>query len=78
MQTKEINPIPLQQFTQLVKAADASKQKEIRMDINSAKQLNYTLTVMLARIAGDYEDLIRNSASGKEEIISVQVDGGKL
>lgn len=78
MQEKQINPIPLQQFAQLVKAADASKQKEIRMDINSAKQLTYTLTAMLARIAGDYEDLLRDSKTGNDEVISVQVDGGKL
>ena len=38
-----INTIPIQQFIQQVKAADLSQQREIKMDIKTAKALAYSL-----------------------------------
>ena len=52
MQTKEpINTTSLQQFIQQVKGADLSNQKEVRLDINTAKQVTYALATVLARLA---------------------------
>lgn len=79
MQTKDpINTFPIQQFIQQTKTADASNQKEVRLDLQSAKNLSYCLGIVLARLAGDYEDLLSKSNSNDEEVISISVDGGGL
>lgn len=70
-----LNTIPIQQFIQQVKAADASKQREIRIDINQAKNLAFTLGIVMSRLHGDLEKLIATSATN-EEVIEVQLDGG--
>ena len=47
MPTKEpINTASLQQFIQQVKGADLSNQKEVRLDINTAKQVTYSLATV--------------------------------
>ena len=49
MQTKEaINTIPIQKFVQQVKVADAGNHKEIRMQIQEAKNLMFALSTVLA------------------------------
>ena len=59
MPTNEpINTASLQQFIQQVKGADLSNQKEVRLDINTAKQVTYSLATVLARLAGNYEGLM--------------------
>lgn len=79
MQTKNpLNSLPIENFIQRVKSADNSKQKEVRMTLDEAKQLRDTLAIVLARLAGNYEDLIQNSNNNTEEVISISVDGGQL
>ena len=79
MQTKDpINTTSLQQFIQQVKGADLSNQKEVRLDIKTAKQVTYALATVLARLAGDYEGLIAQKDSNQTEAIEVKVDGGNL
>ena len=79
MPTKEpINTASLQQFIQQVKGADLSNQKEVRLDINTAKQVTYSLATVLARLAGDYEGLLAQNTSTEAETIEVKVDGGNL
>jgi hypothetical protein len=39
MPTDPINTLPVQQFIQMVKVAEQSRQKEVRLDINTAKYL---------------------------------------
>ena len=79
MQTKEpINTTSLQQFIQQVKGADMSNQKEVRLDIKTARQVTYALATVLARLAGDYEGLIAQKDSTQAEAIELKVDGGTL
>ena len=79
MPTKEpINTASIQQFIQQVKGADLSNQKEVRLDINTAKQVTYSLATVLARLAGDYEGLLAQNTSTEAETIEVKVDGGNL
>jgi hypothetical protein len=79
MQTKDpINTASLQQFIQQVKGADLSNQKEVRLDINTAKQVTYSLATVLARLAGDYEGLMAQKSNTEAEAIEVKVDGGNL
>lgn len=75
MPNEPINTQALQSFINQVKAADMSRQREIKIDIATAKNISYTLGVLLARLAGDYEDLIKKTAQ-TEEIVTVNMDGG--
>ena len=79
MQTKDpINTYPIQQFIQQTKTADSTNQKEIRLDLQTAKNLSYCLGIVLARLAGNYEELLAKSSSTDNEIINISVDGGGL
>ena len=79
MPTNEpINTASLQQFIQQVKGADLSNQKEVRLDINTAKQVTYSLATVLARLAGNYEGLMTQKTTSEAEAIEIKVDGGNL
>ena len=76
MSNAPINTAPLQQLIQQIKVADQSNQKEVKIDIATAKNVAYTLGIVMSRLAGNYEDLL--SKKDKDEVIQVQMDGGKL
>ena len=79
MQTKDpINTFPIQQFIQQTKTADASNQKEVKLDLQTAKNLSYCLGIVMARLAGDYENLLAKNVDKQEDVISISVDGGGL
>jgi len=71
-----LNPIPLQQFINQVKQADAGRQKEIRMDIQQAKKLAFTLGEVMSRLEGDLEKLVKESQSNNDEVIEINLDSG--
>ena len=79
MQNDPINTYPIQNFYKIVKSADASRAKEVRLDINQAKQLSFVLGQVLARLNGNLEAIIaqQNQTSNPDEIISINLDGGK-
>lgn len=69
--------MPITQFTQALKAAELSQQKELKMTIQQARLLNIALTEVLAKLTQDYESLFNSlKASQGSEVISIQVDGG--
>jgi hypothetical protein len=67
--------LPIQQFINAVKGADASKQREIKMDIQTAKRLAFTLGEVMTRMNGDLESLLLKK-SEQDEIVKVELDGG--
>jgi hypothetical protein len=71
-----INTIPIQQFIQQVKAADLSQQREIKMDIKTAKALAYSLAEVNAKILQDYDILLKKLESNTGVSVSVSMDGG--
>jgi hypothetical protein len=71
-----LNTNPIQQFIQQVKTADASKQKEIKMNIDQAKRLAFTLGEVMTRLNGDLEQLLARKNSGADEVIQINMDGG--
>jgi hypothetical protein len=75
MQTDKINTTVLTQFLNQVKAADTANQREIRLDIATAKNLTHTLALVMTRLAGNYEGLIQSQAK-EDPVITVQMDGG--
>ena len=77
MQTKApINTAPIERLLQQIKNADSSQQKQVTMDIANAKEVAYSLGTVLARLAGNYENLIAKPDNQPD--IEVKVDGGSL
>ena len=58
--SNQINTYPLLQFIQQVKGADLAKQKDIRIDIVTAKQVSTALAEVLAKVNQDYDMLLKN------------------
>lgn len=77
MSNDPINTIAIQQFIQQVKIADASQQKEIRLDMKQAKNISFALTEVLAKLTQDYEVLLQELLkAGGNDTITVAMDGG--
>ena len=76
MQTVDpLNTIPLQLFIQQVKSAEASQAREVKLSINDAKNLAFTLGIVMSRLEGDLEKLVSQN-SGSDEQIEINLDGG--
>ena len=71
----DVNMLPIQQFINAVKGADASKQREIKIDIQTAKRLAFTLGEVMTRMNGDLESLLLKKQA-QEDVIKVELDGG--
>lgn len=71
-----INTAPIQQFLSQVKAADASNQREIRIDMQTAKRLAFTIGEVMTRLNGNLEELLIKQSSREDEVIEVKLDGG--
>ena len=76
MSNNPINAIPLQQFIQQVKMADMSQQKEVKLDIRTAKLLAFTLGEVTSKLTQDYENLLHILKQSTKESITVELDGG--
>jgi len=72
-----LNTIPVQQFIQQVKSAENSRAREVKIDIAQAKNLAFTLGIVMARLNGDLEKLLLDQ-SQTDEVIRVEMDGGSL
>lgn len=72
----QINTTPITQFTQIVRAAELSQQREIKMTIQQARLLNIALTEVLDKLVQDYESMFNMLQSTNTPDISVQMDGG--
>ena len=72
-----INTAALLQFTQLLKSAELTQQKELKMTIQQARLLNIALTEVLAKLSQDYESLYHSlKQASANEVVSIQLDGG--
>lgn len=72
-----INTTPIQQFIQQVKSAEISQQKEIRLDIKTAKTLALCLGEVSARLLEDYSKLLTEvQKSSDNQDINLNMDGG--
>jgi hypothetical protein len=74
MQNDPLNTVPIQQFIKQVKSADASRAKEVKLEISQAKNLAFTLGIVMSRLNGDLEKLLAKNP--EEEAIEVRLDGG--
>ena len=70
-----LNTAPIEQFIQQVKQADSGQAKEVKLTIQQAKGLAFTLGTVMTRLQGDMEKFVKENAN-KEEVVEVQIDGG--
>lgn len=70
-----LNTIPLQQFISQVKSAENSRAKEVKLDINTAKNLAFTIGIVMSRLQGDLEKLVSESNNNSDEVINITMDG---
>ena len=76
MSTSPLNTAPIQNFIQQVKGADASQAKEVKLTLQQAKGLAFTLGIVMARLQGDMEKFVKENTNSDEDIVKVQLDGG--
>jgi hypothetical protein len=73
----QINLTPITQFTQLLRAAELSQSKEIKMTIQQARLLSLALNEIQDKLLQDYETVFNHLKTNQDaEIVSIQVDGG--
>jgi hypothetical protein len=75
MQNDKINTIAIQNFMNQVRGAELGNQREIRIDMATAKNLSHTLSLVMTRLAGNYEGLVQ-SVQRVEPEVQVKMDGG--
>jgi len=71
----DINTYPIQQFIELVKLADISQKKEIKLDIKTARILALTLGEVAVKLNQDYESLLEKR-NQNNDVIEIRMDGG--
>lgn len=77
MSIEPINTVPIQQFIKQVQGAEASHAKEIRLDITTAKNLAFTLGIVMSRMSGDLEKFVKENANGSsDQTIEIKLDQG--
>lgn len=77
MSSNPINTIPVQQFIQQVKVAEQGQQREIRLDIKTAKVLALTLGEITSKLTQDYEELFHKlRQTADNQVVNVTMDGG--
>lgn len=73
MQTEPLNTIPLQQFIQRVRSADRSNAKDVKLTMQEAKDLAFTVGIVMSRLEGDLERYVKEAGDGANEVINVEV-----
>jgi len=78
MSTDPINTMPIQQLIQMVKVAEQSRAKEVRLDITQAKTLAFTLGEVMARLHGDLEKILDEKIDklNQDQVIEINMDSG--
>jgi hypothetical protein len=71
-----INTQPIQSFIQQVKAAELSQQKEIKLDIKTAKMLMYCVADVNARLLENYDAVLQKVLRNTGESVNIEMDGG--
>jgi hypothetical protein len=72
-----INLSPITQFAQIVKAAELSQSKEVKIPIQQARLMNLAFVELMDQIRQDYESMFNSlKRSVDNEPVSIAVDGG--
>lgn len=74
MSNEKLNTAVLTQFINTVKGADLSGKRDVRLDIEMARNVAYTIGLAMTKLANDYEQVLANAKT--DEVIEVKLDGG--
>jgi hypothetical protein len=75
----QINLSPITQFAQLVRAAELSQSKEVKISIQQARLMNLALIELMDQLHQDYESMYTAlKRSIDTEVVTVTMDGGGL
>ena len=69
-----LNTNEIERFISAVKGAENSNAKELRIDIKNAKNLAYTLGIVMSRLHGDLEKLV--TSQDENQTIEINLDQG--
>jgi hypothetical protein len=69
-----LNTSEIEKFLTAVKNAENSRAKELRIDIQNAKNLAFTLGIVMSRLHGDLEKLITDKEDN--QTIEIKLDQG--
>lgn len=72
----DMNTYPVQQFLENIRIAEMTNQKEIKLDIKTARILAYNIGEVLAKVNQDYNELLNKLQPNKDEVIELRMDGG--
>jgi len=74
-----INTSPITQFIQSLRAAELSRQTEVKMPMQQARLLNLALAEIMDKMNQDYESMFNKlKHSADNEVVEIQLDGGSL
>lgn len=75
----QLNTTPITQFTQLLRAAELSQQKELKMTIQQARLLNLALSDIMEKLNQDYESMYNSLKKTVDtSVVQVSMDGGEF
>jgi hypothetical protein len=73
----QINLSPITQFAQILKSAELSQSKEVRIPIQQARLMNLAFVELMDQLLRDYESILNDLKKSKDtEVVSVAMDGG--
>ena len=76
--SKSVNTIPIQQFIQQVKSAELSNQREIKLDIKTAKNLAFCLGEVSSKLVENYDRVLSELKNATGGNTTIEMDGGGL
>lgn len=71
---KKLNTLPIEDFLDKARLAIKTNQKTLTLSIKDATDLQNSLSVVMTRLAGDFDDAIINNDTS----IEIKMDGGKF
>ena len=75
----QINVTPITQFAQLLKAAELSQSKEVRIPIQQARLLGIALIEVMDKLTQDYDIVLKElKENSGPDVITVSMDGGSF
>jgi hypothetical protein len=75
----QINLSPITQFAQIVRSAELSQSKEVKIPIQQARLMNLALVELMDKLHQDYESMVNDlKRSIGSEVVTVTMDGGGL
>jgi hypothetical protein len=71
---KPLNTLPIEDFLNKARVAGKARQQIVTLSLAEAQALEDSLAVVMTRLAGELDAVLQSS--GKEEPVSIKMDGG--